>query len=141
MLSGISKLKVDASAAVPGHPPSIVLMTLKVVSAVGDWVKATDSWQSPPLWTAVPLKLMVCCSPTAMAFVFEIVKPFWDLQGNCEAVMGLLSILSTLYGTGESIMMWAEDKAKRAVAAKRVDLKDMMIMLESYNDKLLKECM
>jgi hypothetical protein len=77
-----------------------------------------------------------------MLFIVDTVNPFCDLQGNCDLVMGLLSILSTLYGTGDSMMMWALIEAKSAAAATMVDRIDMMVVMSfrSCNDCLFKEC-
>ena len=61
-----------------------------------------------------------------MGFIVETVKPFWDLQGYCDFEIGPLSILSTLYGTGDFIVTCAFAIASRAVAAK-MDWKDMLV--------------
>jgi hypothetical protein len=78
-----------------------------------------------------------CFSPTAIEFIVETVKPRLDLHGNWSAVIGALSILSALYGTGDFMIMWALAVAKMAAAPMMVDRKDMMLEVEvmiSYND-------
>lgn len=104
MLDGSSKSKVEGPST-PGQPPSMLLMTLKTELAVGSVSVVMLSWHEPPPWTALPLKLRVCFSPTAMEFILDTVKPRLDLQGNWAAVMGPLSTLSTLYGTGDCMII------------------------------------
>jgi hypothetical protein len=142
MLSGSSKLYSFTVPSTPGQPPSMDLMTLKTEFSVGSVSIVTDSWQEPPPWTAVPLNLIVCCSPTAMVFILDTLNPRFDLHGNCDLVMGPLSILSTLYGTGDSMMIWALTEAKNAAAATMVDRIDMMVVMSfrSCNDSVFKEC-
>jgi hypothetical protein len=43
--------------------------------------------------------------------------------------MGLLSSLSTLYGTGDFMRTWAFTVARIAAAATMVDRKDMLILM------------
>ena len=78
-----------------------------------------------------------CFSPTAIEFIVETVKPRLDLHGYWSAVIGALSILSALYGTGDFMIMWALAVAKIAAVAMMVDRRDMVLMVEvmiSYND-------
>jgi hypothetical protein len=100
---------------------------LKTELAVGSISKDTESWQLPPPWTAEPESSIVFFSPTFIWFILETLKPFWDLQGNWALVIGLLSILSTLYGTGDFMMTWALAVARMAAAATMVDRKNMMV--------------
>src|SRR5271154_2717060 len=49
-----------------GQPPSIDLMTIHFELFVGCRSVVRLTWQDPPPWTALPMKLRVCGSPTAM---------------------------------------------------------------------------
>jgi len=115
-LSGILNLKGKGSVT-PGQPPSMDMMTLNLEFAVGVLSVVTESWQLPPPWIAEPLKDRVCSSPTFMLFMVETVNPRLILQGYCSAVIGALSSLSTLNGTGLCMIIWAFADAKRKAAA------------------------
>lgn len=60
----------------------------------------------------------------------ETVKPKLLLQGYCDLVIGAVSSVATLKGTGCVIFMWALTDARRAAAAIIVDLKDIVKCLE-----------
>jgi hypothetical protein len=84
-------------------------MTFHTDAGEGVLSVVTDSWQDPPPWTAVPVKLRIWAEPTDHSFMvlisYEPEPPLPTLQGKSEPDESRGELLGAPKGTGFAITM------------------------------------